>query len=74
MSPILFDFFVDSHFLQVRVVLLQLLTFGSVLLVLGGDVTAHARNAARLLLGAFEDNLHAFIFIFLCHNYFVFYR
>ena len=57
-SSELFDFFVDSNFLQERVVLLALKTLGSVLLVLGGDVTGDSRNTAGLLLSALEDDLH----------------
>ena len=58
----------DGHALQIGVVLLQLKTLGGVLAVLGGDVTAHAGNAAFFLLGALEDNLHPVSFNFLCHN------
>ena len=57
----------NSHFLQVRVVLLELQTLRGVLFVLSGDITAHARNTTILLLGALEDNLHSSVFILLCH-------
>ena len=57
----------NSHFLQVRVVLLELQTLRGVLFVLSGDVTAHAGNSTILLLGALEDNLHSSVFILLCH-------
>lgn len=70
LSPILFDFFMNSHFLQVRIVLLELQTFGSILFILSGDVTAHARNTTGLLLGALEDNLHSSVFSFLCHVFY----
>ena len=67
LSPLLFDFFVNGHFLQVRIVLLELQTLRGIFLVLGGDVTAHAGDTAVFLLGALEDNLHSCVFIFLCH-------
>ena len=57
----------NSHFLQVRVVLLELQTLRGILFVLSGDITAHARNTTILLLGALEDNLHSSVFILLCH-------
>ena len=57
----------DGHFLQVRIVLLKLQTFGSVLFVLSSDITAHAGNTTILLLGAFQNHLHSCVFVFLCH-------
>ena len=54
--------------LQVGIVFLPLKTVGSVLLVLGGDVAGHSGNAAFLLLGAFEDDLHPVSFSFLRHS------
>lgn len=68
---VLFNFFVNSYFLQVRVVLLELQTLGCVLAVLGGNVARHSGNTTCLLLSAFEDNLNAISFSFLCHSRFV---
>ena len=45
--------------LRMGIVLLQLKTFGSIILVLGSDVTRSAGHAAGLVLGAFEDDLDA---------------
>lgn len=56
-----------SDFLEDGVVLLQLQTLSSVLAVLGGDVTGSAGHTACLVLGAFEDDLNAISFSFLCH-------
>ena len=58
----------NSNPLKVGIVLLALQALGSVLPVLGGDVTGDARYAASLLLGALEDDLHPVSFCFLCHN------
>ena len=49
------------------VVFLKLETFCGVLAVFGGDVTAGAGHTACLMFGAFENNLHAITFSFLCH-------
>ena len=58
-----------GDFLQEGVVLLELQALRSVLFVLGGDVAAHTGHTAVLLLGAFEDDLHACVFILLCHDF-----
>ena len=65
MLKCLFDFFVNRHALEDGIVLLQLKTFGSILTVLGSDVTRSAGHAAGLVLGAFEDDLDAITFSFL---------
>ena len=70
----LFDFFVNRHFLQIRVVLLQLQSFGSVLAVFGRDVSRHSRHAACLLLRAFQNHLLTSFFILLCHFLQLFFR
>jgi len=54
----LFDFLVNSYFLQDRVVFLQLETLGRVLLVLGGDVTAGTGHTGVFVLRALQDHLH----------------
>ena len=58
----------DGHALKDGVVLLKLETLGSVLAVLGGDVTAGAGHTTILVFGAFEDYLNAITFYFLCHD------
>ena len=58
----------NGDFLKKRIVLPALKTVGSVLLVLGGDVTGHSGNTTFLLLGALEDYLHPVSFSFLCHD------
>ena len=58
----------NSNPLKVGIVLLALQALGSVLLVLGSNVTGDARYAASLLLGTLEDDLHPVSFCFLCHN------
>ena len=58
----------NGDLLQEGVVLLALETLGSVLPVLGGDVTGDSGYAAGFLLGALEDDLHPVSFCFLCHN------
>ena len=67
-ARLLFDFLVDGHALENRVVLLQLEAFGSVLAILCRDVTASAGHAALFVFGAFEDYLNAITFRFLCHR------
>ena len=62
----LLDFLVNSHFLQNRVVLLELKTLSRVLAVLCGDVTAHARHARGLVLCALQNHLDPITF--LCHD------
>lgn len=59
----------NSHFLQEGIVLLPFETLRCILLVLGSDIARHAGHSARLLLGAFEDDLNSIAFRFLCHNY-----
>ena len=59
----------NGHLVEVGVVFLPLQALGSVLLVLGGDIPGHSGYAARLLLGALEDNLYPVTFLFLCHDY-----
>ena len=46
----LFDFTMNGHLLQERVVFLALQTVGGVFLVLGRDVAGHSRNTASFLL------------------------
>jgi len=58
----------DGHLAQIGVELLALKPFGGVLLVLGSDVPRHSGNAALLLLGALENDLHPVTFSFLCHS------
>lgn len=55
-----------GHFAHEGIELLQLDTLGGVLFVFGRDVAAHAWDAARLLLSAFQDNLNAVAFF--CHR------
>ena len=54
----LFDFLVNSYFLQDRVVFLQLETLGRILLVLGGDVATGAGHTGGFMLRALQDHLH----------------
>lgn len=61
----LFDFTMNGHLLQERVVFLALQTVGGVFLVLGRDVAGHSRNTASFLFRAFENHLHSVAF--LCH-------
>jgi hypothetical protein len=61
----LFDFTMNGHLLQERIVLLALQTVGGVFLVLGRDVAGHSRNTASFLFRAFENHLHSVAF--LCH-------
>ena len=58
----------NGHLLQNGIVFLQLQTFGGVLAVLGSDVTRGTGHTACLVLGAFQDNLNAITFSFLCHD------
>ena len=58
----------NSHALEIGVVLLQLQALSRILAVLGGDVTRHAGNTAFLLLSTLKDNLYSIAFYFLCHN------
>jgi hypothetical protein len=62
----LLDFLVNSVFLQNRVVLLELEALSSILTVLRGDVTAHARHARGFVLCALHDHLDPITF--LCHD------
>ena len=55
----------EGHSLKDRVILHQLQTVGSVLLVLHGVVSRSAGHAAGLVLSAFENDFHACIFLFL---------
>ena len=65
----LFDFTMNRHLVEVGIVFLPLKTLGSILFVLGGNVTRHSRYTALFLLGALQDDLHPVSFCFLCHNY-----
>ena len=58
----------NSHPLEVRVVLLALKAFSRVLLVLGSDISGYTWYTALSLLGALEDDLHPVTFCFLCHS------
>jgi hypothetical protein len=62
----LFDFLVNRHLFEDRIVLLELKTLGSVLFVLGGDVTAGAGLARGLMLGTLHNHLNAVPFF--CHD------
>jgi hypothetical protein len=62
MPSILFDFFVDRHLFENRIVLLSFHPIGCVLFVLGGDVAGHAGHAAGFVLGAFQNDLNAITF------------
>ena len=55
--PWLFNFFVNSHFLEVRIVLLHFDTVGGIPTVLGRNVAADTRYIRVLLLSAFQDYL-----------------
>lgn len=57
----------NRHALQNGVVFLQLKTLCSVLAVLGGDIAARAGHTRCFVLCAFEDDLNAVSFSFLCH-------
>lgn len=50
------------------VVFFQLHAIGGVFAVLLRDIARSAGQAAILMLGAFEDNLEAVTFRFLCHD------
>ena len=63
----LFNLFMNGHALQNRVVFLEFEALCSVLAVLCGDVTGCAGHSAGFVFGAFEDDLHAITFCFLCH-------
>ena len=67
MVVILLDFLVNRHALEDGVVLLQLKTFRSILAILGGDVTAGTGHTTIFVFGAFENDLNAVSFNFLCH-------
>jgi len=69
MAQCLFNFFMNGHFLENRVVFLEFETPRSVFAVFGSDVSAHTGHSAGLMLGAFKDHLHTIAFCFLCHNY-----
>ena len=52
----------NSNLLHDRVVFLQLDTFGCILFVLGGNITAGAGQPAVFMLGAFHNYLNAVSF------------
>ena len=62
MPSILFDFFVNRHLFENRIVLLSFHPIGCVLFVLGGNVAGHAGHAAGFVLGAFQNDLNAITF------------
>lgn len=66
-ASVLFDFLVNRHALENRIILLQLKTLGGILSVLGGDVTGGAGEATLLHFSAFENHLYSVAFSFLCH-------
>jgi len=66
-ASVLFDFLVNRHALENRIVLLQLEALGGVLSVLRGDVAGGAGEAALLHFSAFENHLYSVAFSFLCH-------
>ena len=57
----------ESHLVEIGVVLHALQTVWSVLTILGRDVARHTWYAARFLLRALQDDLDAVAFCFLCH-------
>jgi hypothetical protein len=59
----LLDFFMNGYLFEDSVVFLQLQTLGSVLLVLGGDVTGGAGHTAVLVLGALHYYLYPVAFL-----------
>ena len=59
----LLDFLVNGYLFEDSVILLQFQTLGSVLLVLGSDVTGGARHTAVLVLGALHDYLYPVAFL-----------
>ena len=62
MPSILFNFFVNGHLFENRIVLPSFHPIGCVLFVLGGDVAGHAGHAAGFVLGAFQNDLNAITF------------
>ncbi len=63
----LLDFTMNGHLLQIRIVFAAFEPFGCVLLVLGGDVAGHPRDAAFTLFGTFQNDLNPYFF--LCHTW-----
>ena len=66
-ASVLFDFLVNRHALENRIIFLQLETLWGVLSVLRGDVTGGAGEATLLHFRAFENHLYSVAFSFLCH-------
>ena len=62
---LLFNFFVNSHFLEDGVVFLQLHTLRCVLAVFGRHIATCAWQTAILHLGALKNHLHSIAFSFL---------
>ena len=62
MPSILFNFFVNGHLFENRIVLPSFHPIGCVLFVLGGDVAGHAGHSAGFVLGAFQNDLNAITF------------
>lgn len=58
----------NGYALKDGVVFLKLESLGGVLAVFGGDITRSTGHTAGLMFGAFEDDLHAITFSFLCHS------
>ncbi len=58
----------NGNLLQEGIVFPSLKTFGSVLLVLCGNVTRHSGYTAFFLLSALKDDLHPVSFCLLCHS------
>lgn len=65
--PILFDFAMHRVLAHDRVEFFQLQSFRRIFPVLLRDVTRCAGQTAGFMLGAFQDNLQAVAFTFLCH-------
>ena len=63
----------NRHPFQDGVVLLQLQAVRGVFLVLRCNITGSARHTACLVLGAFQNHLHASLFILLSHGYVVYF-
>ena len=63
----LFDFFMNRNFFKERIVFLPFDTSRGIFPVFRRYIPGHAGNTARLLLGAFQNNLDS-IGAFLCHR------
>src|SRR5690606_39859610 len=64
---LLFNFFVNSILLKIRIELLQFYSFRIVFSVFSGNISAGTWNRSRLLLGTLQYNLDSVTF--LCHDF-----